>query len=149
MPRVPRTVPRTIPRSRLLRRVAWPIATLVIALCSASVAYSAFLSRTTNAANSVASGTVAMSDNDGAVAMLNLANHALGDSDTSCIRTTYTGSLPSTVRHYATVTGSLAPYLTLTVTRGSGAPTFDNCTGFSADSQDYTGAGAGVIYSGK
>ena len=62
---------------------------------------------------------------------------------------TYSGSLASSVKLYATVTGGLPPYLTVTVTRGTdSSPSFDSCGSFAADSTDYVGAGAGVIYSG-
>ena len=71
---------------------------------------------------------------------------APGEAATGCIKFTYTGSLPSTLRYYATVTGSLAPFLTVKVTRGTqGAATFPSCTGFTADTRNYVGAGAGVL----
>jgi len=69
---------------------------------------------------------------------------------TSCLRVTYAGTLPATVRLYGTSSGALAPYLTLTVTRGTdAAPSFDSCSGFTADVTNYIGAGAGVVYSGS
>ena len=38
----------------------------------------------------------------------------------------------------------------MVITRGTIAtPTFDSCTGFTADAANYIGAGAGVIYDGK
>lgn len=111
--------------------------------------FSSFSSSTTSVGNSFTAGTVAISDNDGGTAMLSLANAKPGDADTSCITLTYTGTLDSAVHLYGTVSGPLAPYLTLTVTRGTdSAPTFDSCTSFTADTTDYLGQGAGVIYSG-
>lgn len=111
--------------------------------------YSAFTATTANTGNSFAAGTVVIDDNDGATAMLSLSNAKPGDSDTSCTRIRYTGSLSSTVRLYGSVSGSLASYLTLTVTRGTdSSPSFDSCTGFTADATDYNGNGAGVVYSG-
>ena len=111
--------------------------------------YSAFTATTTNAGNTFASGSVAINDNDGNGAMLALTNAKPGDSDTSCIRVQYTGSLASTVRLYASLSGTLPQYLTLTVTRGTDpTPLFDDCIGFVADATDYIGAGAGVVYSG-
>jgi hypothetical protein len=51
---------------------------------------------------------------------------------------------------YATVSGALAPYLTLTVTRGTdSAPSFSSCANFTADATDYIGQGAGVVYQGS
>ena len=127
---------------------------LVIGLAggvAGAVTHGAFSTSTSNTGNSVDAGTVTIEDDDGdpGVAMLSLSNARPGDSDTSCIKVTYTGSLPSTVRLYATLTGSLKNYLTLTVTRGTDpTPTFDNCTRFVPDTTDYNGDGNGVIYSG-
>ncbi len=136
---------------RLLRRggLLWWAIVLAVATISVGAAYAAFSARTQNTGNQITSGTVALSDNDSGTAMLSLSNAALGATDTSCIRTTFGGTLASSVRHHAAVAGTLAPYLTLKVTRGSGAGTFDSCTGFTADTTNYTGAGAGVIYDGN
>jgi hypothetical protein len=117
-----------------------------------TVTHATFLSSTSNSGNTFASGTVYLSDNDSGTAMLSLTSAMPGTSDTSCIRVSYDGSLTSTVRLYAGVSGSLASYLNLTVTRGSASsPSFDSCTpssAFTADSTNYFGNGAGVIYSG-
>ncbi len=111
--------------------------------------YSAFSQSTTNGGDSFAAGTVSISDNDAATAMLSLSGAKPGDSTTGCIRVTYSGSLDAGVRLYGSVSGALAPYLTLTVTRGTdAAPSFPSCAGFSADGTDYIGAGAGVVYDG-
>lgn len=116
---------------------------------SGAATFSAFSSQTTNAANSFAAGSVQLTDNDLDTAMLALSNAQPGATDTSCVLVTYSGSLSSTVRLYGTVAGTLAPYLTLTVTRGvDPTPVFDDCNGFVADSTDYVGAGQGVVYQG-
>jgi hypothetical protein len=121
----------------------------VLGLVAASVAYAGFAARTTNSGDSVKAGTVSLAANDAGASMLSLTHAALGASTTSCIRISYGGSLAAGVHEYGSVSGSLAPYLTLTVTRGSGAGTFGSCTGFTADAQNYIGAGSGVIFSGK
>jgi hypothetical protein len=111
--------------------------------------YAAFFSLTDNDGSSFAAGTVYISDNDAGAAMLALTNAVPGNSDTSCLKVTYAGSLPATVRLYGASSGALAPYLTLVVTRGTNtAPSFDSCTGFTADATNYIGAGTGVVYSG-
>ncbi len=135
-----------MPRSRKLLLTG-----LLVGLVAAAVgtAFSAFSSTTDNSGNSFAAGTVLVSDNDSGTAMLSLSGAKPGDSDTSCIKLTYTGTLGSTVRLYASVSGALAPYLTLTVTRGTdAAPSFDSCGSFTPDAASYIGSGAGVIYSG-
>jgi len=111
--------------------------------------YPSFSSSATNPGDSFAAGTVTISDNDAGGAVMSLNNALPGDSDSGCVRVLYSGSLSSTVRLYGTPSGPLAPYLTLTVTRGSDpAPSFPSCSGFTADATDYIGAGPGVIYSG-
>lgn len=120
------------------------VATIAVGITSA-----AFVSKTSNAGSSFATGTVSITDNDAGGFMLALSSAKPGNADTSCIKVTYTGSLDSTVRLYATASGTLAPYLQLTVTRGiDPSPSFDACTTFTADATDYIGSGAGVIYSG-
>jgi hypothetical protein len=121
----------------------------VVGLVAGLGSYAVFTATTENTGNSLASGTVAIEDNDSGTAMLSLANAKPGDSDTSCIRIRYTGTLDATVRLYGSVSGSLASYLTLTVTRGTdSSPSFDSCSNFTADATNYIGAGNGVVYSG-
>jgi hypothetical protein len=113
-------------------------------------AYAAYRATVANSGNTFAAGSVALSDNDSGTAMFtSLTSAAPTDSETSCIKVRYDGTLASNVRLYGTIGGTLAPYLTLTVTRGTDpTPTFDNCTTFTPDATNYIGSGSGVIYSG-
>jgi hypothetical protein len=112
--------------------------------------FSAFSSTTSNPSNAFATGTVTLGSNSLGASVLSLSNAVPGASATpGCIKVSYTGSLASTVKLYATVSGSLAPYLNLTVTRGTEtAPSFPSCSTFTADATNYLGLGAGVLYSG-
>ena len=122
----------------------------VFVVVSGAATYSAFSSQTSNSGNSFSAGTVHVTDNDAGTAMLSLSNAQPTATDTSCILITYSGTLDSTVRLYGTIAGSLASYLTLTVTRGTdSSPMFDSCSGFTPDGTDYVGAGNGVIYQGN
>jgi predicted ribosomally synthesized peptide with SipW-like signal peptide len=106
--------------------------------------FSAFSSTTTNSGNSFAAGTVYISDNDAGSAMYSVSNKKPGDTAQDCIKLTYTGSLPATVKLYTTSSiGTLGQYIDMTVEKGtqSGSPTFPSCTGFTPDS-------SGTIYSG-
>jgi predicted ribosomally synthesized peptide with SipW-like signal peptide len=139
------------PKRSVKSKVGLSLLALALAAGAIVATIAAFSSSTSNSGNSFAAGTVTLSDNDSNTAMLALAASKPGDSDTSCIRVSYTGSLPASVRLYGTTTGSgLDAFLNVTVTRGtiSGSPTFDSCTGFAADGTDYIGSGNGVIYSG-
>lgn len=118
------------------------------AVTLAAATWSSFSATTANPSNSFSAGTVAISDND-AGATLSAGSMSPGSSTSGCIQVTYTGSLASAVHQYAGTTGSLAQYLNLTATRGTqNSPSFPSCTGFAADSTNYVGAGAGVVYSG-
>ncbi len=113
--------------------------------------YSAFTATTANTGNAITAGSVAIEDNDDGTALFTtLANMKPGDSETSCIKVKYTGSLAATVRLYASLSGSLRDYLDLTVTRGTDSnPSYDSCTNFStAGEGNYIGQGPGVVYSG-
>ena len=132
------------------RRLAAVAIAAVIAAGACMAAYAAYATYVSNTGNSFAAGSVALSDNDSGTAMFtSLTAARANDSETSCIRVRSDGSLSSTVTLYGAVSGALAPYLTLTVTRGTDpAPVFDNCTTFVADATNYVGQGAGVIYNG-
>ncbi|HEV8571536.1 MAG TPA: hypothetical protein VGR49_00630 [Actinomycetota bacterium] len=111
--------------------------------------WSAFSATTDNSANSFASGTVVIGDDDSGSAMLSLSNAKPGDSDAACIVVDYTGSLPASVKLYGSTGGTgLDQYLDLTVIRGTKSSGFDSCGDFNPDGADYIGSGAGVIYSG-
>lgn len=123
---------------------------LAAACCGSLTAatWSSFSQTTTNPGNGFSAGTVDLSDND-AGAAFSLPAMSPGTSGSRCIRVISGGSLQSNVRLYASVSGSLAQYLNLVITRGSdSAPSFPSCSNFSADSTAYVGAGAGVVYSG-
>jgi hypothetical protein len=114
-----------------------------------SATNAAFTATTTNPGNTLAAGTVALSDDDAGNALFNLSNLKPGDTTTQCITVSYTGSLGAQLRMYAATTGTgLGADLNLKLTRGTFAtpPGGGDCTGFSADSTDYIARGAGVIY---
>jgi predicted ribosomally synthesized peptide with SipW-like signal peptide len=112
--------------------------------------WSAFSDTTSNDGNSFQSGSVTIEDDDSESAMFSLTGMKPNDPAVSrCIDVTYTGSLDATVRMYGTTGGTgLAQYLNVKVTRGEKAAAFSGCGDFTADTTDYIGQGAGVVYSG-
>jgi len=121
----------------------------VVAACAGAGTYAAFSGPTASAGNGFTAGTVAIGDNDAGASVVSLTAAAPGAVSTGCIAVTYTGSLDAGVRLYSALTGTLAPYLTLTVTRGSDpSPAFASCSGFTADTTNYLGLGPGVLYNG-
>jgi hypothetical protein len=103
--------------------------------------FSAFSSTTSNVGNSFAMGTVNIGDNDADAVMYSVSNQKPGDTFSKCIKVTYTGSLDASVKLYASAVGAVGSYISLTVTPGTGNPTFPGCTGFTADA-------GGAIYTG-
>ena len=105
--------------------------------------FAAFSSTTGNSGLSLDSGTVSLADNDANSALYSVANRKPGDSVTSCVKVTYTGSLAADVHLYETSTvGSIGQYIDLTITPGTQAvSSFPSCVGFVADA-------GGPLYSG-
>jgi predicted ribosomally synthesized peptide with SipW-like signal peptide len=104
--------------------------------------FSAFSSTTENPGNQIATGNVALSDNDSGSALYNVANGKAGTAVDTCITVTYTGNLDSDVRLYLPdAVAPLGQYVNLTITPGTDAsPSFGDCTGFVADGAAlYTG----------
>jgi hypothetical protein len=124
----------------------------VVGLVSGMGAYSMFSASTSNSGDAFRAGTVYLTDNDSGNAMLSLSSAMPGTSSTGCIWVQYQGTLDSTVRLYASVSGNLAQYLDLRVTRGTDSsnpppPAATSCTNFAADSTTYiSGQNPGVIY---
>jgi hypothetical protein len=133
-------------------RVARATVGLVVALVASGVGYAttfaAFSSDTGNTANSYSAGTVFLTGNGGSGSFSGSTAAEPGADSGGCVTVTYGGSLPAQVRLYATTTGDIAPYLTVRITRGSGSADFPACTDFTADSDNYAGLGAGVLYQG-
>jgi hypothetical protein len=133
----------------LTRKILRSIVVLAtVAACVGAGTFAAFSGSTANAGNGFTAGTVAIGDNDaGSAAVFPLMGP--GDNVTGCLAVTYTGSLDAGVRLYSSLTGTLAPYLSLVVTRGTDpTPTFGSCTTFTPDATNYLGLGAGVLYNG-
>jgi predicted ribosomally synthesized peptide with SipW-like signal peptide len=147
---VPRHVAAGARRDNLSTKLGLTLLLLALLGVLAGIGtWSAFSATTENTGNAFDAGSVIISDDDAGSAMLSLSNAKPGDSDTSCIKVTYTGSLPATVRLYGTTAGTgLDQYLDLTVTRGTKASGFDSCADFVPDLTDYIGQGPGVIFQG-
>jgi camelysin-like metallo-endopeptidase len=103
--------------------------------------YSAFFSRTSNASNGFAAGTVYLVDNDGSAVMFNVSGMRPSDAArTSCITVTYNGSLDADVRLYVTRSSTgVEPYVNVKVETGTTTSGYGDCSGFSAASTLYDG----------
>ena len=116
---------------------AFALTFILIALLVVTSSRAAFVAQNDNTTNQVTSAAIALTDNDATTAMFdNVTGMIPGTTYERCIDVTYTGTIdPTAVMLYAsgTPTGTLAPYLTLTVEVGANTPAaFRDCTGFSA-----------------
>jgi hypothetical protein len=134
---------RSMQRSRKLL-----LTTLVVGATSAVAGlgvFAAFTATVSNTGDSIASGTVTISDNDASTALYALTNQGPGASTQRCIHVTYTGSLPATVHLYRTGTLTNGTAFNLQIERGSGVTgAFPSCTGFTSAATIYTGTLAGL-----
>jgi hypothetical protein len=76
---------------------------------------------------------VKLEDNDGSTALYSITGAKPGDSKTSCIKVTYVGTLPATVKLFTpSAIGELGPYVDLKIEAGTQTTsTFPSCTGFT------------------
>lgn len=124
------------PSPRLVRRarwMVWPAAFLCAGLIAGQGSFSAFSSKVSNNPNSFSVGTVNLSDDDSGSSLFSATNLKPGSSGSQCIAVTSTGSLASTVKLYtsgAATTKSLASYVNMTITQGTGG-SFSSCSGYS------------------
>ena len=121
------------------RKLLWSV--LVVAALgglAAFGAFSAFSDSTSNPNNSFAAGTVTIGNN-ATSPLYSVSNGKPGAASTNrCIKITYSGSLPATVKVYrSTLSGTLGQYLDLTVTKGTGSQ--EDCSDFVAGASVYTG----------
>jgi hypothetical protein len=134
-----------IPSATAAKIVAWagvPVTLLASAGLVWQASTAAFSASTATPSNSWTAGTVALVDDDANAAMFTATGLRPNDTGTKCIAVTYNGSLTSAVKLYAASTGTLAPYLNLTVEEGTGG-SFGSCAGFSATSTLYNGTVSG------
>ncbi len=122
---------------RNARKILWSLL-IVSALggLAAFGAFSAFSDTTSNPNNTFAAGTVTIGNN-ASTPLYSVSNGKPGAASTDhCIKITYSGSLPATVKVYrGSLSGTLGTYLDLTVTKGSGNQ--EDCSDFVAGSAVY------------
>lgn len=137
-------MPPTPRAARTLRWLLWPVAAVATLALVGQASYASFSSKVSNGGNSFSVGTVNLTDDDAGSALFSLSTLKPGSTGSRCIAVTSSGSLPSSVKLYATdvtTTKGLGGYVTLTVTQGTGA-SFGSCTGFTAL------ASGSAVYSG-
>lgn len=127
-----------------LQLSALAFAFLLVAILVVTSSRQAFVAQNNNIANQVTSATITLTDNASSTAMFaNVTGMMPGVNVDSCITVTYTGDVnPTAVQLYASAvpTGTLAPYLNLTVDMGAATTdAFRDCTSFVATTNVYTG----------
>jgi hypothetical protein len=113
----------------------------VVGAVAGTGAYSAFSKTTSNDNNTITAGNVTIGDNDSNAAAYSLATAKPGDSAQKCIKVTFTGNLPSTVKLYRSAfvgSTNLEQHVDLTITKGTGSAT--DCSDFVAGTSVYATA---------
>jgi hypothetical protein len=111
--------------------------------------YAAFSRTTANPSNQFTAGSLAVTDGHVAATPISITGLRPGSTASNCIEVTNGGNVDATLRQYASSSGSLASYIQVKVTRGTGlSGAWPACTGFSADGTNYIGQGNGVLYNG-
>ena len=126
-----------------LRKTLLSVAVLGLAGTVAGTgAFSAFSKTTQNDSNVVTAGDVTLSDNDSAQAAYDIPTAKPGDTDERCIRVTFDGNLPSTVKLYRSAfSGStgLESNVNLTILK-SATGTQADCSDFGSSSSVFATA---------
>lgn len=127
-----------------LQLAAFALAFIVVALLVVTSSRAAFVAQNDNSTNQVTSAAIALSDNDSGTAMFaNVTGLMPGTDVDRCVDVTYTGTVdPTAVLLYITgaPTGTLAPYLNLTIDLGADTvDAFGTCTAFVSSATVYSG----------
>jgi hypothetical protein len=127
-----------------LQLSALALAFILVALLVVTSSRQAFVAQNDNTNNQVTAAAVNLTDNDSSSAMFaNVTGLMPGANVDRCIDVTYTGSVdPTAVLIYISgaPTGTLAPYLNLTIDVGADtADPFRDCTSFVPSGNVYTG----------
>jgi hypothetical protein len=129
-----RTEAETMNRTRKILKTLLVVG--VVGTVAGVGSFSAFTSQADNDNNRVSAGSVTLTDNDGgSTPLYDITNAKPGDTQTSCIRVAYSGSLPATVKLFTPSTiGALGPQVNLKIESGTqAAPSFPSCNGFSTE----------------
>jgi len=120
------------------------LAFILVSLLVVTSSRAAFVAQNDNSTNQVTSAAIALSDNDSGTAMFaNVTGLMPGTNVDRCIDVTYTGTVdPTAVLLYisAAPTGTLSPYLNLTIDVGvDTVDAFRTCTAFVSSAPVYSG----------
>ncbi len=121
------------------RAFAAAVSALLISTLVVSQSTAAINPDGTVAGNSVAAGTVSLTDDDNGRSLVNLDAMAPGRPVEECITVAYDGSiLPVELTLDAQTVGDLGPYLGVEIERGTGGG-FEDCDSFQADDSVFDG----------
>lgn len=150
MSEVPEAVETDTPEGRRRSAKFWvliiviPLAIIVAAVLVYTASRAAFVATTTTGSSSFSTGSVELTNDSVGTAVFTATDLAPGDTDTSDVVVTYTGSLDSDVRLYSDIEDgsvqTLAPSLQLEITAGG-----ETWTGTLAQFQAITDFSNGIL----
>jgi hypothetical protein len=131
------------PQRRLRRRRCWYAAAAILAVAATHLrpADARFTATTSNTGNTLTTGTVVLTGTAATGSQFFTVSNAIpGSTAITCVITTYTGSLPATVRMYVpSATGTLSSYMVFRLQVGTGTNT--DCSDFTATTTLYNTTG--------
>lgn len=130
---------RTSSPRRRLGIAAVPLALVASAGLVYQASQAAFTASTSTGVNNWTAGSVALTDSSSGSAVFTASGLKPGDTDTRCIKVTYSGDLSADIRLYATNIGGtgLGQYLDFTIDEGTGDNA--NCSDFVSATNLHTG----------
>lgn len=125
--------------SGTVRVVAFSAAMLLLTMLVVTRSQAAFTATTSNPTSGFTAGNLNLTDDDNNTAMFNATGMVPTIPVVECITVTYDGDVtPAPVKLYGTSSGTLAPFLNLTIEVGTGGSS-SSCSGFTPSSTLYTG----------
>lgn len=135
---VARPVSRRVDHSTA-RAFAAALSALAISSLVVTTSQAALQPGGTIATNSLAAGTISVTDDDEGRSLVELTNMAPGRPEEECIEIVYEGSLtPVILTLAATIEGQLAPFVSVEIEKGTGAG-FGDCADFEKTDEVFDG----------
>lgn len=140
---------RNLLNQSVARALAAAMSALLIATLVINHSADALTAEGTASSSSVASGTIAITDDDQGQSLVDLAAMAPGRPEEQCLTIVYEGTIvPVELALRTTAPGVLAAYLDTTIEVGTGGG-FGDCAGFVPDHEVFSGTAHSLAQTGS